>query len=145
MAIVQLNNAPLPEWARRAINGLDHLAAELARKGLESEAAAIDRSIGWIRIGTSEKTNPPAAGEECGACRDELRAKLSTAELARESEGDGELPALPAPEWPAEEEWVDGLSTYPAQEDDHYSAEQMRAYAHDSITAWNTRAAGDKE
>jgi hypothetical protein len=61
------------------------------------------------------------------------------AELARQGADDEALPALPVPEWPAQEEWVDGLTTYPAQEDDLYTAEQMRAYAHDAITAWNTR------
>jgi hypothetical protein len=65
------------------------------------------------------------------------------AKLARESGDNEALPALPVPEWPAQEEWVDGLTTYPAQEDDLYTADQMRAYAHDAITAWKTRAAGD--
>jgi hypothetical protein len=39
------------------------------------------------------------------------------------------LPELPKSERPAMDEWVDGLTTYPAQEYDLYTAEQMREYA----------------
>jgi hypothetical protein len=69
------------------------------------------------------------------------------AELARESVGDGELPDLPDLPSPSvvTTEMTDGFcGDQVAYQQDWYTDEQMRSFAHEAI-AWNTRAAGDKE